>query len=107
MTDNQDIQKFIEHEVKSNPIVLFMKGSKLFPQCGFSGRVVSILSTLDVEFVAHDVLQSERLRQGIKDYTGWPTIPQLFINGEFIGGCDIVIELAENGELEKLIKAQE
>ena len=103
MTDSKDIQDFIDHEVKSNPVVLFMKGTKLFPQCGFSGRVVSILNNLGIEFIAHDVLQSERLRQGIKEYTGWPTIPQLYINGEFVGGCDIVTELNENGELQALL----
>ncbi|NGX57524.1 MAG: Glutaredoxin-4 [Chlamydiae bacterium] len=98
------IKDFIEDEIKNNRVVLFMKGSRVFPQCGFSGRVVSILDTLNTDFVTHDVLQSDDMRQGIKEFSDWPTIPQLYVDGEFVGGCDIVCELAESGELEKMLK---
>jgi len=101
MTPNT--KEFIENEIKSNHVVLFMKGTKIFPQCGFSGRVVSILNTLNADFVTHDVLEDPDLRQGIKEFSDWPTIPQLYIDGEFIGGCDIVCELAESGELANML----
>jgi len=98
-----DIAKEIENTINENDIVLFMKGSKTFPQCGFSGFVVQILNQLGVEYKDIDVLQNNDLRQGIKDYTDWPTIPQLYVKGEFVGGCDIVKEMYEAGELQDLL----
>ena len=95
----------IENDIKENKVMLFMKGDKQAPQCGFSGQVVHILNELGVEYETRDVLQDEDLRAGIKEFSDWPTIPQLYINGEFIGGCDIVTELFQNGELQTLIKA--
>lgn len=93
----------IDQIIKDNKVVLFMKGTADFPQCGFSGKVVHILHQLDATFLDVNVLEDPDLRQGIKDYTQWPTIPQLYVNGEFVGGCDIVTELFETGELaEKL-----
>jgi len=103
---SSDIKDFIEKEIKDHRVVLFMKGSKLFPQCGFSGRVVSILNMYNTDYVTHDVLESPELRQGIKEFSQWPTIPQLYIDGEFVGGCDIVSELAESGELTKILGVQ-
>jgi monothiol glutaredoxin len=91
----------IEQEIKENKIILFMKGNKMAPQCGFSAQVVHILNSLGVEYETRDVLQDENLRQAIKDYTNWPTIPQLYVNQEFIGGCDIVTELYQSGELKE------
>jgi monothiol glutaredoxin len=92
----------IRGEVEGHDVVLFMKGSPVFPQCGFSAAVVQILSHLGVKFKGIDVLQDPGLRQGIKDFSSWPTIPQLYVKGEFVGGCDIVREMAETGELEQL-----
>ena len=97
------INDWIDNEVKSNPVVLFMKGSPDQPMCGFSGRVVQMLDHLGANYKGIDVLQSADLRQGIKDYANWPTIPQLYINGEFIGGCDIVTEMFQSGELKTLL----
>jgi len=91
----------IEQEIKDNKIILFMKGNKMAPQCGFSAQVVHILNSLGVEYETRDVLQDENLRQAIKDYTNWPTIPQLYVNQEFIGGCDIITELYQSGELKE------
>lgn len=98
------IKEEIQQQVKTNPIVLYMKGTPDFPQCGFSGRVVHILRQCGVNFESFDVLQSSELRQGIKDFSNWPTIPQLYINGEFLGGSDIVNELFKSGELMKLLE---
>jgi monothiol glutaredoxin len=98
-----DVTDRIDAIVKSHDVVLFMKGTPLFPQCGFSGRVVGILDHLDVPFHAVDVLQDPEVRQGIKAYSDWPTIPQLYIRGEFIGGSDIVTEMFQEGELDKLL----
>jgi monothiol glutaredoxin len=95
----QDVNARIDQLVKANPVVLFMKGSPLFPQCGFSSRAVAILNHLDVEFESVDVLQDQEIRQGIKSYSDWPTIPQLYANGEFVGGSDIMMEMYESGEL--------
>jgi monothiol glutaredoxin len=103
MSDN--INNFISNAVSSNDVVLFMKGSEDFPQCGFSAAVVSILQKLNVEFFDVNVLESSELRQGIKDFSDWPTIPQLYIKGEFIGGCDIVKELYSAGELQEILKS--
>jgi monothiol glutaredoxin len=94
-----DIRTRIDDEVKNNPVVLFMKGTPVFPQCGFSAAVVQILSHLGVKFKAIDVLKDPEIRQGIKDYSEWPTIPQLYVKGEFVGGADIVREMFENEEL--------
>ena len=100
---SQTIQLFIEEAVKNNDVVLFMKGTQKFPMCGFSGAVVSVLNNLGVEFKDFNVLESEELRQGIKDYANWPTIPQLYIKGEFIGGADIVREMFQSGELQTFL----
>jgi monothiol glutaredoxin len=96
------IEQFIDNEVKSNDVVLFMKGTPDFPQCGFSGKVVQILDYVGVDYKGHDVLASADLRQGIKDYSNWPTIPQLYVKGEFVGGCDIITEMFQSGELQQL-----
>lgn len=96
-----DINTFIDDKVKSNDVFLFMKGSPDFPQCGFSGRVVQILNYLGVEFDSANVLESQELREGIKAYANWPTIPQLYIKGEFVGGADIITEMFQAGELQK------
>ena len=99
----KDMKEQIQADISANPIILFMKGSKQMPLCGFSARVVDVLKEMGVEFVTRDVLQDDDLRQAIKDYSNWPTLPQLYIKGKFIGGCDIVLQLHENGELAKLI----
>jgi monothiol glutaredoxin len=100
VTIKDQIQKIID----DHAVVLFMKGNKLFPQCGFSGKVVHILNETGVDFKDINVLESEEMRQGIKDFSNWPTIPQLYIKGEFIGGCDIVTQLAQTGELMLALK---
>ncbi len=99
--DNPVLEQ-IRGEVDGHEVVLFMKGSPVFPQCGFSAAVVQILSHLGIKFKGIDVLQDPGLRQGIKDFSNWPTVPQLYVKGEFVGGCDIVREMAETGELEQL-----
>ena len=96
----------IQTEIDGNDVVLFMKGSPMFPQCGFSAAVAHVLTTLRVKFKGVDVLQDADVREGIKQFSNWPTIPQLYVKGEFIGGCDIVREMAENGELEQLFTDQ-
>lgn len=93
----------IQSEIDSNDVVLFMKGEAAFPQCGFSSLVVQVLSQLAVPFKDINVLEDNDLRQGIKDFSNWPTIPQLYVKGEFIGGCDIVREMYESGELQQLL----
>ncbi|MGI6245044.1 MAG: Grx4 family monothiol glutaredoxin [Pseudochelatococcus sp.] len=98
-----DVLAFIDNEVKSNDVVLFMKGTPDFPMCGFSGQVVKILDYVGVPYKGVNVLESDDLRQGIKEYANWPTIPQLYIKGEFVGGCDIVRELFQEGELQKIL----
>ena len=97
-----DAQVQIESEVRSNDVVLFMKGTPQFPMCGFSGQVVQILNYLGVPYKGVNVLEDETVRQGIKDYSNWPTIPQLYVKGEFIGGCDITREMFQAGELQQL-----
>jgi monothiol glutaredoxin len=92
--------------VKSNDVVLFMKGTALFPQCGFSSRAVAILDRLGVSYETVDVLQDPEVRQGIKEYSDWPTIPQLYVKGEFVGGSDIMMEMFESGELQALLGAE-
>ena len=101
-----DVQQRIDTLVKSNPVLLFMKGTATFPQCGFSGRAIQILKACGVEpkdVKAVNVLEDDAIRQGIKEYSNWPTIPQLYIKGEFVGGSDIMTEMYESGELPKLL----
>ena len=95
----------IQQHINDNAIVLYMKGTPDFPQCGFSAQVVHILLDSNIEFETRDVLQDEELRQGIKEFSDWPTIPQLYVRGKFIGGCDIVIELYQSGELGSILKS--
>ena len=98
-----DIATQIDNDVKTNDVVLFMKGTPDMPMCGFSGRSVQILQNLGVPFKGVNVLDSAELRQGIKDYTNWPTIPQLYVKGEFVGGSDILMEMFQSGELKQLL----
>ena len=98
------IEQFIDNEVKSNDVVVFMKGTPQFPMCGFSGQVVQILDYIGVPYKGINVLESDDLRQGIKAYAQWPTIPQLYVKGEFVGGCDIIHEMFQAGELQSLLK---
>jgi len=100
------VEDRIRQEVTDNPVVLFMKGSPVFPQCGFSAAVVGVLSHLGVKFTSVDVLQDMEIRQGIKEFSQWPTIPQLYVKGEFIGGCDIIREMYETGELQELLSTR-
>jgi monothiol glutaredoxin len=104
MMSADEVQSWIDQQVKNNDVVLFMKGSKDFPQCGFSGRVTQILNYLGLQFKDIDVLQDVSIRDGVKTYTNWPTIPQLYVKGEFIGGCDIVTEMFQSGELEQHLR---
>ena len=99
-----DINSWIKDEVTANDVVLFMKGSPQFPQCGFSSVVVQILDYLQVPYASHNVLESDELREGIKEFANWPTIPQLYVKGEFVGGCDILKEMFEAGELRQLFE---
>ena len=99
---DMSIEQFIDNEVKSNDVVLFMKGTPQFPQCGFSGQVVQILDHIGVGYKGLNVLESADLRNGIKTYSNWPTIPQLYVKGEFVGGCDIIREMFQAGELQQL-----
>jgi monothiol glutaredoxin len=94
----------IQAEIEENPVVLYMKGTPVFPQCGFSARVVQILSHMGVPFKGVNVLEDMELREGIKQFTNWPTIPQLYVKGEFVGGCDIVTEMFQSGELAQLLE---
>ena len=98
-----DVTNRLDEIVKKSDIVLFMKGTALFPQCGFSSRAVSILDHLGVAFETVDVLQDPEIRQGIKEYSDWPTVPQLYVKGEFVGGSDIMMEMYEAGELQQLL----
>ncbi|NEQ97439.1 MAG: Grx4 family monothiol glutaredoxin [Cyanothece sp. SIO2G6] len=99
-----DVQTQIESIVKSNKIVVFMKGNRLMPQCGFSNNVVQIMNMLGVPYETVDVLEDENIRQGIKAYSSWPTIPQVYINGEFVGGSDIMVELYNSGKLQEQVE---
>ena len=101
MSDNPVFDR-IQGEINENDVVLFMKGSPMMPQCGFSAAVTHLLSTLQVKFKGVDVLQDMEVREGIKQFSNWPTIPQLYVKGEFVGGCDIVREMAESGELQQI-----
>jgi len=98
-----DITAWIDSEVKSNDVVLFMKGTPTFPQCGFSGQVVQILDYLGVDYKGVNVLENMDVREGIKEYSNWPTIPQLYVKGEFVGGCDIIREMFQEGELQSYL----
>jgi len=100
------VHAFIKQAVTDNPVVLFMKGEPDQPRCGFSSQVVQILDHLEVDFVGVDVLQSDALRDGIKTFSDWPTIPQLYVKGEFVGGCDIVREMYQAGELKTFLESQ-
>ena len=100
---NNPIFATIENDIKNNDVVLYMKGTKQFPQCGFSATVVQVLNTIGTEFKDINVLTNPEIREGIKQYANWPTIPQLYINGEFVGGCDIVREMYEAGELQAML----
>ncbi len=100
-----DVQAWIKETVTSHPVVLFMKGTAQFPQCGFSGRAIEVLKASGVEdLVTINVLEDDEVRQGIKEFSNWPTIPQLYVKGEFIGGADIIGEMFQSGELQSLIK---
>ncbi|MBD2493241.1 Grx4 family monothiol glutaredoxin [Nostoc sp. FACHB-280] len=101
---SQEAQERIQNLIKQNKIFVFMKGTKLMPQCGFSNNVVQILNTLGVPFETFNVLDDAEIRQGIKEYSNWPTIPQVYINGEFIGGSDILIEMYQKGELQEKVE---
>ena len=99
-----DVIQRIQDQLKSNPVVLYMKGTPDFPQCGFSARVVQILTHMGVPFQTANVLEDEGLREGIKQFSNWPTIPQLYVKGEFVGGCDIVTEMFQSGELKTALE---
>ncbi len=99
------IQDTIKQQVTENPIMLYMKGSPDFPQCGFSGKATQILQAVGADFNSVDVLRDNEIREGIKQFSNWPTIPQLYINGEFVGGSDIMMELYQSGELQKMVDA--
>ena len=100
------VNERIDEIVKNNDVVLFMKGTPLFPQCGFSSKAVAILDHLGVAYESVDVLQDMEIRAGIKDYSDWPTIPQLYVKGEFLGGSDIMMEMYEAGELQEIVEAE-
>lgn len=103
MTDNPAFDE-IRKDITENDVVLYMKGTAVFPMCGFSAAVVQVLNSLNVPFKGVNVLENEEVRQAIKDFTNWPTIPQLYVKGEFVGGCDIVREMYESGELQQLLR---
>ena len=105
MTDNPVFER-IRADIAGNDVVLYMKGTPVFPQCGFSAAIVQVLSHLGVKFKGIDVLSDSGLRQGIKEFANWPTIPQLYVKGEFVGGCDIVREMFETGELQEMLKTK-
>ena len=102
-----DARTRIDELLRTNDIVLFMKGTALFPQCGFSSRAIAILDNLGVAYQTVDVLQDPEIRQGIKDYSDWPTVPQLYVKGEFLGGSDIMMEMFEAGELQQLLEEKQ
>ena len=93
----------IQNDIETNPVMLYMKGNAMFPQCGFSARVVQILTHLGVPFQTANVLEDPELREGVKQFSSWPTVPQLYVKGEFVGGCDIVTEMYQSGELEAML----
>jgi monothiol glutaredoxin len=104
LSDDEEIQQFLKQAVKENEVLLFMKGTANAPRCGFSAQTVRILQATGVDFSSADVLVSAPLREGLKKFSEWPTFPQLYVNGEFVGGCDIVTEMSKNGELSSLLK---
>ena len=97
------VQERIQSEITANPVMLYMKGNAMFPQCGFSARVVQILTHMGVPFQTANVLEDPDLREGVKQFSNWPTVPQLYVKGEFVGGCDIVTEMYQSGELETML----
>lgn len=97
----------IEQLINSSPIFIFIKGTKLWPQCGFSGRVIDLLNHYEVDYETFDILSDDDLRQAVKEYTDWPTYPQIYVNGEFVGGCDILMQLHEQDELTKILKPEQ
>ncbi len=99
-----EVKEKIDNLLTQNKIMVFMKGTKLMPQCGFSNNVVQILNTLGVPFETLDILADQEIRQGIKEYSNWPTIPQVYVNGQFVGGSDILIELYQKGELQQMVE---
>lgn len=103
----EDTQTRIAKEIADNPVLLFMKGTKLSPLCGFSARVVELLNACEIRYEAINVLDDEEIRQGIKEFSNWPTIPQLYVHGEFIGGCDIITELYQKGDLQELFSQKQ
>jgi monothiol glutaredoxin len=103
MTQATDAKTQIDEMVKANDVVLFMKGTKAMPQCGFSSRVAGVLNYMAIDYADVNVLADEGIRQGIKDYSDWPTIPQLYVKGEFVGGCDIITEMTLSGELDTML----
>ena len=105
MTENSVFTR-IRDDIENNDVVLYMKGNPVFPQCGFSAAVVEVLSDIGVKFKGVDILTDPSLRQGIKEFSSWPTIPQLYVKGEFVGGCDIIREMHQTGELQQLLKAR-
>ena len=105
-TNTIDVTENIKNEIKANEVVLFMKGTPVFPMCGFSAAVVQVLNQVGVKFSSVNVLDSDEMREGIKQFSNWPTIPQLYVKEEFVGGCDIVKEMHENGELLELLNTR-
>ena len=103
MTTDVTVTDRIKQDITDNPVVLFMKGTPVFPQCGFSARVVQILTQMGVKFKGIDVLADPAVRQGIKEFSNWPTIPQLYVKGELVGGCDIISEMYDSGELKQVL----
>ncbi len=103
---DQTVQQRIKDDITGNDVVLYMKGSPVFPQCGFSAAVVQILTHLGVKFKGVDVLSDPSIRQGIKEFSNWPTIPQLYVKGEFVGGCDIIREMFQTGELQEMMQTK-
>ena len=101
---SEDIKNKIGSQIDANKIILYMKGTKDMPQCGFSARVVQILNSHGINYEAVDVLEDPEIRQGIKDFSNWPTIPQLYVDGQFVGGCDICVELEQSGELGQILQ---
>lgn len=99
-----ELKNRIHNTINKTNVILFMKGDKYLPKCGFSAQVVDILNDLEVDYTSYDILEDEPLRQGLKEYSNWPTYPQLYIRGKLIGGCDVVSKMSKNGELEKLLK---
>lgn len=104
---SEQMKQQIDQDVKNNKVVVYMKGEKLMPMCGFSAQVANILNSMNVDYEARNVLADDDLRQSIKEYSDWPTIPQLYVNGEFVGGCDITTQLYQNGELRKMLEEAE